>query len=170
MPLSTPEAAQRALWDGEKPRDHGHAALCLGRLKTIAFRGRDGNTKFMSQNLSRQASTQRHIQAYFLRDSGEPGETTGMQIKGGYGRPCTGKPWNPGELARKKSTQKIWGKTKYLSQANSVIQFDRYFVNICSFLTRRVRCGRGYKANLSWTCPQCAHQVPELLLGGRAER
>lgn len=65
------------------------------QVKMIAFRGRDGNTKSMSQNLSRQASTQRHIQAYFLRNSGEPGETTGMQIKGDYGRPDADKPWNP---------------------------------------------------------------------------
>ena len=94
MALST-RAAQRARWNGEKPRSNGHAALLSWQVKMIAFRGCDGNTKSMSQNLSRQASTQRHIQAYFLHDSGEPGETTGMQIEGGYGRPYSGKPWNP---------------------------------------------------------------------------
>lgn len=73
------------------------------QVKTIAFRGCDRNTKSTSQNLSRQASTQRHIQAYFLRDSGEPGETTGMQIKGGYGRPTQA---NPGILCSQESE---WG-------------------------------------------------------------
>lgn len=66
--------------------------------------------------------------------------------------------------------EKVWERTRYLKQTNSVIQFDRYFISHLWGAGQGISHGRGPKANLSEQPPSVYSPVPELLLEGRAER